>query len=216
MVVGPIERWKIGVGDPFLRNASQHLERMMEQKLYDAGLADTIIEGRMHTVQIDGKAVILVKHDGEIHAVAGTCPHAGAPLSDGILVGDHIICPWHKAAFCARSGKVLEPPALDPLARFDVRIEEGRVKLTPTKTLSLEHNPDGRCFVIVGAGGAGAIAAQTLREEGFGGRIVMLDSENRVPYDRTILSKYVLSGEHGAEKTPLQSQAYYRNTISNG
>jgi NADPH-dependent 2,4-dienoyl-CoA reductase/sulfur reductase-like enzyme len=64
--------------------------------------------------------------------------------------------------------------------------------------------------VIVGAGAAGAVAAQTMREAGFGGRVVMLDRENRVPYDRTILSKYALSGEEGAEKSPLQSKSFYR------
>jgi NAD(P)H-nitrite reductase large subunit len=56
-----------------------------------------------------------------------------------------------------------------------------------------------------------AVAAQTLREDGFGGRVLMLDRDNRVPYDRTILSKYALSGEKGGEKSPLQSQSFYRD-----
>ena len=63
--------------------------------------------------------------------------------------------------------------------------------------------------MIVGGGAAGSSAAQELREQGFGGRIVMLDRENRVPYDRTLLSKYFLSGEKGGEKTPLQKQSWY-------
>jgi len=54
------------------------------------------------------------------------------------------------------------------------------------------------------------VAAQTLREAGFTGRVVMLDPANRVPYDRTVLSKYALSGQKGAEKSPLQTQAFYR------
>ena len=64
-------------------------------------------------------------------------------------------------------------------------------------------------MIIVGAGAAGAMAAQTLRQHGFGGRILMLDRENRVPYDRTLLSKYTLSGRTGGEKSPLQTQAFY-------
>jgi NADPH-dependent 2,4-dienoyl-CoA reductase/sulfur reductase-like enzyme len=59
--------------------------------------------------------------------------------------------------------------------------------------------PDQRLFAVVGAGAAGAFAAQTLRQSGFDGRIVMLDRENRVSYDRTLLSKYHLSGEAGAD-----------------
>lgn len=39
-------------------------------------------------------------------------------------------------------------------------------------------------FVIVGAGLAGAKAAQTLREEGFGGPIVLLGEESGRPYER--------------------------------
>ena len=38
----------------------------------------------------------------------------------------------------------------------------------------------------------------------------MLDRDNRVPYDRTLLSKYVLSGQSGGEKSPLQTQDWYR------
>ena len=44
-------------------------------------------------------------------------------------------------------------------------------------------------FVIVGGGMAGALAAQTLREEGFDGKITMLAQEPNAPYERPPLSK---------------------------
>src|SRR3954452_9094364 len=50
-------------------------------------------------------------------------------------------------------------------------------------------------FVIVGAGLAGAKAAETLREEGFDGRIVLLGAEPHRPYERPPLSKEFLRGE---------------------
>ena len=49
-------------------------------------------------------------------------------------------------------------------------------------------------FVIVGAGLAGARAAQTLREEGFDGRVVLVGDEEEPPYNRPPLSKGVLAG----------------------
>ncbi|MFC8614963.1 NAD(P)/FAD-dependent oxidoreductase [Micromonospora purpureochromogenes] len=49
-----------------------------------------------------------------------------------------------------------------------------------------------RQFVIVGAGLAGARAAQTLREEGFDGRIVLFGEETERPYERPALSKGLL------------------------
>ena len=50
-------------------------------------------------------------------------------------------------------------------------------------------------FVIVGGGRAGAYAAATLRQEGFGGRIVLVGEESIPPYDRPPLSKDVLIGK---------------------
>jgi NADPH-dependent 2,4-dienoyl-CoA reductase/sulfur reductase-like enzyme len=104
---------------------------------------------------------------------------------------------------------LLDPPAVDALRAYRVRVADGRVLVGDQVEPDRPRRADGRRFVIVGAGAAGAIAAQTLREIGFGGEIVMLDRENRVPYDRTILSKYVLSGATAGEKSPLQTQAFY-------
>ena len=50
-------------------------------------------------------------------------------------------------------------------------------------------------FVIVGASLAGAKAAETLRDEGFDGRVVLLGSESERPYERPPLSKDYLRGE---------------------
>jgi NADPH-dependent 2,4-dienoyl-CoA reductase/sulfur reductase-like enzyme len=108
---------------------------------------------------------------------------------------------------------LLEPPALDRLPSYPVRVSGGRVLVGRPSQSSLGriHAHDAQRFVIVGAGAAGAAAAQTLRELGFAGEIVMLDRDNRVPYDRTLLSKYVLSGASGGEKSPLQSQTFYQS-----
>ncbi len=55
-------------------------------------------------------------------------------------------------------------------------------------------------FVIVGAGLAGAKAAETLRDKGFGGRIVLFGDESERPYDRPPLSKDYLLGKSEKEK----------------
>jgi 3-phenylpropionate/trans-cinnamate dioxygenase ferredoxin reductase subunit len=61
-------------------------------------------------------------------------------------------------------------------------------------------------IVIVGAGQAGGWAAQTLRSEGFKGRIVLVGDEPHRPYERPPLSKAVLSGEAHADTTFLVKQ----------
>jgi NADPH-dependent 2,4-dienoyl-CoA reductase/sulfur reductase-like enzyme/nitrite reductase/ring-hydroxylating ferredoxin subunit len=179
---------------------------------HDVAALTDLPDGAMHPVEVDGAKILLIRDGQTVHAIGATCPHAGGPLDEGIRNGDRIICPWHKAAFCIRTGALLDPPAVDNLPRYEARIDGQRILVTtpPVEPAQPALAPDQRIFAIVGAGAAGALAAQTLRETGFNGRIVMLDQHNRVPYDRTVLSKYVLSGEQNAEKSPLQSQSFYR------
>jgi 3-phenylpropionate/trans-cinnamate dioxygenase ferredoxin reductase component len=63
--------------------------------------------------------------------------------------------------------------------------------------------------VIVGASLAGAKAAETLREEGFEGRVVLVGSEEERPYERPPLSKDYLRGEVGREKVYVHDDGYY-------
>ena len=182
----------------------------MAQDESDLGALADIAAGGMMAATLEGAAVLLIRDGDSVHAIGGTCTHAGGKLAEGVRHGGRVVCPWHKAAFCERSGAVLDPPALDALPMYEARVADGRILVRAAERPGAERVADGRCFVIAGAGAAGAVAAQTLRAEGFGGRIVMVDRANRVPYDRTILSKYALSGQKGAEKSPLQSQAFYR------
>jgi 3-phenylpropionate/trans-cinnamate dioxygenase ferredoxin reductase subunit len=64
-------------------------------------------------------------------------------------------------------------------------------------------------FVIVGAGLAGAKAAQELREQGFDGRVVLIGAEPERPYERPPLSKDYLRGESEREKAYVHPAGFY-------
>jgi 3-phenylpropionate/trans-cinnamate dioxygenase ferredoxin reductase subunit len=66
-----------------------------------------------------------------------------------------------------------------------------------------------RTFVIVGAGLAGAKAAQTLREEGFDGRLVLIGEEAELPYERPPLSKQYLLGEAPRDGAHVHPREFY-------
>src|SRR5688500_15570567 len=68
---------------------------------------------------------------------------------------------------------------------------------------------DPRTFVIVGAGLAGAKAAQTLREEGFDGDVVLLGEEPERPYQRPPLSKGLLLGAAERETVFVHEAGWY-------
>jgi 3-phenylpropionate/trans-cinnamate dioxygenase ferredoxin reductase subunit len=63
--------------------------------------------------------------------------------------------------------------------------------------------------VIVGAMLAGAKAAETLREQGFDGRVVLVGAEQERPYERPPLSKEYLRGEAGREKVYVHDASFY-------
>jgi 3-phenylpropionate/trans-cinnamate dioxygenase ferredoxin reductase component len=65
-----------------------------------------------------------------------------------------------------------------------------------------------KTFVIVGAGLAGAKAAETLRTEGFAGRLVLVGDEPERPYERPSLSKDFLRGET-KDKPYVHPESFY-------
>lgn len=64
-------------------------------------------------------------------------------------------------------------------------------------------------FVIIGAGLTGAKAAQTLREEGFDGRIVLIGAESERPYERPPLSKSYLTGTNDQSTLYVHEEGWY-------
>ena len=179
---------------------------------------DDLKDGEMKAYSAGETKVLLARVNGRFHAVGATCPHYGAPLAEGALCGERIICPWHHASFDVATGDLLEPPALDALPRYEVRVEDGRIiAVLPEKGEDRRTPPmskrdarqDERTFVILGGGAAGYMAAQTLREEKFQGRILMLTREDRLPYDRPNLSKDYLHGHAEPEWMPLRPDDFF-------
>lgn len=165
---------------------------------------DQLDARRPMRVQAGSEEVILVRQGNEIHAFQGNCPHAGAPLEEGLICAGVLVCPWHKAAFAIKDGSVCEPPALAGLRRYRAWVEDGEVWVDdqPLPRSEPPRRSDARTFVVVGAGAAGSAAVATLLDHGFGGRLIWLDQERHPAYDRTALSKFVISGELSPDEVP--------------
>lgn len=75
-----------------------------------------------------GEEVCLFNYRGRIGAVHNVCTHAEFPLSDGTLSNDGTIeCVWHGARYYCLTGEVRRGPAIDPVAAYEVRVENGKV-----------------------------------------------------------------------------------------
>ncbi|MFZ0391181.1 MAG: FAD-dependent oxidoreductase [Calditrichia bacterium] len=190
----------------------------MNTREYEVADFNDLKDGEMKNVKVNEQEILLTRIDGKIYALGAHCTHYGAPLNKGVLSGDRIVCPWHHACFNARSGELEEPPALDALPHFEVTRKDDKIFVTLPQQIPHSRTPkmarndpgrDDRVFVVLGAGAAGNMAAQTLREDGFNGKIIMITRENRLPYDRPNLSKDYLQGEAEEEWMPLRDKSFF-------
>jgi len=76
----------------------------------ETGLA----EAKPTRAEHDGVPILLIRRGTQIFALAETCSHFSGPLSEGKLVGDSIVCPWHASRFALEDGRVLDGPAVHP------------------------------------------------------------------------------------------------------
>ncbi|GAB3749872.1 FAD-dependent oxidoreductase [Spirosoma pomorum] len=179
---------------------------------------DELADGQMKEVRVGDTDVLLARVDGQFYALHPKCTHYQAPLAKGLLNGTRLVCPWHNACFDVRNGHRLEAPALNGLPMHEVRIEGDQVyvRLTTDKE-SLENpmtTPDEanqETYVIVGGGGAGAFAAEGMREGGFSGKIVLLTESLDRPYDRPNCSKDYLQGKAEESWMPLRDESFYED-----
>lgn len=171
---------------------------------------DQIPDGGTLEGHVDEEPVMLIRRGARIYAVGSRCSHYSGPLSEGLVVGDTVRCPWHHACFDIRTGRALGGPALSPIACYQVERRLDLVAVTGFAKAYAAHpsigsSPHPSAIVIVGAGAAGIGAALTLREEGFTGRLTLIDADAAAPYDRPNLSKDYLAGSAPEEWLPLRS-----------
>lgn len=181
------------------------------------GEAD-IGENEMKAVELDGGKVLLVKQKGKLSAIGNKCSHYGALLSTGAIGAGRVRCPWHGACFNIETGDIEDFPGQDSLPCFQVTVEGGQVKVRAkrselqsgkrTKPMVRKSSDDERTFVVIGGGPSGAICAETLRQEGFTGRVVMINKEPCLPYDRILVSKTM---DFELEKKLLRSEKFYED-----
>jgi 3-phenylpropionate/trans-cinnamate dioxygenase ferredoxin subunit len=82
---------------------------------------DSLIEGKPVAIDVNGTAVCVARVGDEVFAVADTCTHSDASLSEGEISGFKIECWLHGAEFDLRSGAALTPPATQALQSFKVQ-----------------------------------------------------------------------------------------------
>ncbi len=176
-------------------------------------------DGHKRQVTVGDTDILLIRRHDRVYALGAYCTHNQAPLEQGVFHGDCIVCPWHNAYFDITTGDLHQPPGLDSLARYPVRIDGESVIVSIPDSAPGHRVPDmarfdpevdRHTFVILGAGAAGTHAAETLRVAGYQGRIVMVTRDDQLPYDRTTLSKNYFTGKLKADQILMRSADLYQ------
>jgi len=171
--------------------------------------------GKMLVGHVGDEDVLLVRRGHDVFAVGAHCTHYHGPLVDGLVVGDTVRCPWHHACFDLRTGEALEAPALSPIVCWTVEQRDGKIWVSE-KRVPKQPRPRGKTMgsapekiVIVGGGAAGFAATEMLRRQNYQDSIVMLSSDDALPYDRPNLSKDYLAGSAPFDFVPLRQEEFY-------
>jgi nitrite reductase/ring-hydroxylating ferredoxin subunit len=90
-----------------------------------AALTD-LPEGGTLAVEVDGRPVVLVRDGDAVHAMDDACPHAGAPLSEGVVDEGALTCTWHGWGFRLKDGVCLDQPGVVAICHR-VKVVDGDV-----------------------------------------------------------------------------------------
>ncbi len=88
--------------------------------------ADALPQGTLRRVTLsNGSELALYNIDGEYYATDNSCPHRGAALSDGAVIGHIVECSLHGWQFDVRTGECLT--VREKIKTFEVRVVEGMI-----------------------------------------------------------------------------------------
>jgi len=89
--------------------------------------------GKGAQVTVNDRWVGLFNLNGEYHALDNVCLHRGGPLSDGIITGCTVTCPWHGWQYDLTSGTLVQDPTV-AVTRHETRIVGDEIQVRLAKS----------------------------------------------------------------------------------
>jgi len=91
------------------------------------GTVDEVGPGEIKQYLVEDRFVALCNVEGEFHAFEDVCTHQFTHLSEGEFAGSEVKCPLHGAKFDVKTGAAKSLPAVKPVPKHEVRVENGSV-----------------------------------------------------------------------------------------
>jgi len=87
-----------------------------------------VVEGRGLSVEVDGLFIAVFFDGGAYFAIEDSCPHQGAPLSDGMVCDGAVTCLWHGWRIGLADGGWVDNPRIK-VATYPVRVVGDEVQV---------------------------------------------------------------------------------------
>ncbi|MDN3351431.1 Rieske 2Fe-2S domain-containing protein [Actinomadura sp. DC4] len=107
--------------------------RLGRRRREGAGLVRVCAEGEIADGEIraiEGLPAVLCRTGDDLYALGLRCPHSGALLSKGKIVGDCLECPLHGGRFALGGGAVRSGPPRRGVPAYDVVVRDGMIYIS--------------------------------------------------------------------------------------
>ncbi len=111
---------------------------------HDLGPAAPFTKRPLTATTVGGLKLVITFQDGQFGALSGVCNHAGGPLAEGTIDGEYVVCPWHNWKYHCRTGKGEPGFEADALPRYDVKVEDGHLKVSERPVTKRTHGDHPR------------------------------------------------------------------------
>ena len=96
-------------------------------EFYKLAAADEVGPGEIRQYLVEDRFVALCNVEGEFHAFEDVCTHQFTHLSEGEFTDAEVKCPLHGARFDVRTGAAKSLPAVKPVPKHEVKVENSNV-----------------------------------------------------------------------------------------
>ena len=96
-------------------------------EFYKLGAVDEVGPGEIKQYLVEDRFVALCNVEGEFHAFEDVCTHQFTHLSEGEFTDSEVKCPLHGARFDVKTGAAKSLPAVKPVPKHEVKVENGNV-----------------------------------------------------------------------------------------
>jgi len=107
----------------------QQRQATVEKTFSRAANVSEVPPGTKKAVEIAGLSILLCHANDRLFAVSNICSHANEKLECGRVSRGWISCPAHGARFELATGRAMNPPAVKPIATYEVRVVDDWIEV---------------------------------------------------------------------------------------